>query len=175
MLTLRSRGLWLGRKGRMGTTGIQQMLRRRSREAHLDPINPHAFRHTYAYRWLSSGGSETDLLQLAGWRSRQMLSRYGASAATEIAPKSSIKSYHVRPPGRVVAGFRHNRWLLRPLTLIGEGVPTDVRQPTSIAGTPGLGVPPVESVRPPGPVRPMHATNTTNKGIIASTFLKTHL
>ena len=46
--------LWLGRKGRMGTTGVQQMLRRRSREAHLDPINPHAFRHTYAHRWLSS-------------------------------------------------------------------------------------------------------------------------
>jgi hypothetical protein len=37
----------------------------------------HAFRHTYAHRWLSSGGSEGHLLQLAGWPSRQMLSRYG--------------------------------------------------------------------------------------------------
>jgi site-specific recombinase XerD len=77
--------LWLGRRGRMGPSGVQQMLRRRSREVGIPAVNPHAFRHTYAHRWLSAGGGETDLLQLAGWRSRQMLSRYGASAAAERA------------------------------------------------------------------------------------------
>ena len=31
--------------------------------------------------WLAPGGSETDLMRLAGWKSRVMLQRYGASAA----------------------------------------------------------------------------------------------
>jgi site-specific recombinase XerD len=87
--------LWLGRRGVMGSTGVQQMLKRRSREAGLPPINPHRFRHTFAHRWMSSGGSETDLLQLAGWKSRQMLSRYRASAATERA----IEAHRKLSPG----------------------------------------------------------------------------
>jgi hypothetical protein len=32
-------------------------------------------------RRLSAGGNEVDLMRIAGWRSREMLARYGASAA----------------------------------------------------------------------------------------------
>jgi hypothetical protein len=39
------------------------------------------FRHTFAHEWLSAGGTEVDLMRIAGWRSREMLARYGASAA----------------------------------------------------------------------------------------------
>jgi integrase len=43
------------------------------------------FRHTAAHEWLSSEGSETDLMRLMGWKSPQMLRRYGASMADQRA------------------------------------------------------------------------------------------
>jgi len=76
---------WLGRKGPLTGNGILQLIRRRGREAGLKDLHPHLFRHTYAHAMLSGGMQEGDLMRLAGWKSRGMLERYGASAAAERA------------------------------------------------------------------------------------------
>lgn len=79
--------LWVGslRKDGLTVWGIGQMLGRRCEQAGIGHINPHRFRHTFAHQWRVMGGDPTDLMRLMGWKSHQMLSRYGASAADERA------------------------------------------------------------------------------------------
>jgi integrase/recombinase XerD len=43
-------------------------------------VYPHRFRHHFSHTWLDRGGAERDLMELNGWTSPQMLTRYGASA-----------------------------------------------------------------------------------------------
>jgi site-specific recombinase XerD len=73
--------LWLGKQGRLTDAGLRMMLRRRGREAGIPGLHAHQLRHTFAHAWLAQGGTETDLMRIAGWKSRAMLQRYGASAA----------------------------------------------------------------------------------------------
>lgn len=78
--------LWISAtgKGRLTPNGVQQMLRRRGRTLGIH-VHPHMFRHLFADAWLRAGGSETDLMELAGWRSRQMVGRYAAANRAERA------------------------------------------------------------------------------------------
>lgn len=77
---------WLGHRGMpLSESGVTQMLRRRCRQAGIEDINPHRFRHTMAHLWIEGGGNEGDLQRIGGWKSRTMLSRYGASAAEQRA------------------------------------------------------------------------------------------
>jgi site-specific recombinase XerD len=85
--------LWLDKYGRgpLSAGGIEQMVARRARLAGVPRIHPHQYRHTWAHQYRKSGGDRGDLKRLGGWKSDQMVDRYGASAADERAQQDYRK------------------------------------------------------------------------------------
>jgi site-specific recombinase XerD len=77
--------LWLGSRGPFAAEGVRQMLDRRADQAGIGHVHAHQFRHSFAHEWRAAGGGDDDLMRLTGWRSREMLHRYGASVADERA------------------------------------------------------------------------------------------
>lgn len=77
--------LWLGQRGPLTTSSVNAIVASRGRDAGLVHLHPHALRHAWAHRMLSSGVGEGDVMVLGGWSNRAMLSRYGAYAASERA------------------------------------------------------------------------------------------
>jgi hypothetical protein len=51
-------------------------------------VCPDRFRHHFSHTWLDRGGPEADLMELNGWISPQMLTRYGASARAARARRT---------------------------------------------------------------------------------------
>jgi integrase len=76
--------MWMGRAGPLTTSGMRVILERRCEQAGIPKLNFHRFRHTAAHTWMADPhASEGDLMVNLGWSSRQMLDRYGKSAAAE--------------------------------------------------------------------------------------------
>lgn len=93
-LTLHKHGarypqLWLGIMNRPPLTpnGVRQIVERRGRQVGIH-VWPHRFRHHFSHAWLDGGGAEGDLMELNGWKSPQMLRRYGRSARSARARRA---------------------------------------------------------------------------------------
>jgi site-specific recombinase XerC len=68
--------LWLAPRGAFTSWGIRQMMERRGARAGIIDANPHRWRNTFAHDWLDAGGSETDLMEITGWKTRAMIEIY---------------------------------------------------------------------------------------------------
>lgn len=77
--------LWLGKAGRLNKSGVQQMLRRRGREAGVENVHAHRFRRTSATLYLDAGGSETGAMYNYGWKRPEMVRHYTKATARERA------------------------------------------------------------------------------------------
>ena len=67
-------------------SGLAELIRDRGREAGVATrLHPHLFRHAAVHHMLADGMQETDVMAVAGWRSRDMLTRYAASTRQERA------------------------------------------------------------------------------------------
>lgn len=99
------RALWIGKRGPLGNTGIYQMMVRRAKQAGIEGVHPHLFRHGFADAWLEAGGTEGALAELAGWvPGSKMLHRYGkarsAARAREAHKQFSPANRLLRPGDR---------------------------------------------------------------------------
>jgi integrase len=83
--------LWLGSRNRGPLTGgaVLLMIRRRASQAGLSGLHPHLWRHTFAHEWLRAGGSEGDLMEVAGWRDRAMPAHYAGALRSERAVEAA--------------------------------------------------------------------------------------
>jgi len=77
--------LWLGRQGALSTDSIERMVRRRGKQAGIERLHPHMFRHSFAHYFRALGGSDSDLARLGGWHGTAMLQRYGSAQADRRA------------------------------------------------------------------------------------------
>jgi hypothetical protein len=108
--TRRCRRLWLsGKDGRvLSVNAVQRMMQRRGEDAGTK-LHAHIPRPGFADAWLRAGGSEGDLMEIAGWQSRQTLGRYAAATRAERAAGGHRRlspMARLRPRPRAAVGWR---------------------------------------------------------------------
>lgn len=77
--------LWRGKKGALTGSGVLQIVRRLCHRADVPHKGVHAFRRAAAAQMKRLGMNDSDILEVMGWRSVEMLRRYTAAVAEELA------------------------------------------------------------------------------------------
>jgi site-specific recombinase XerD len=77
--------VWLGVKGHMTRSGIQQMLERTGDKLGIPGLHPHRLRHVCVDALFSQGMSEQEVMALMGWSSSAMCRRYAAARRAQRA------------------------------------------------------------------------------------------
>jgi site-specific recombinase XerD len=77
--------LWMGKKGRLTRSGLQQMIARRCAQAGIARHHPHQLRHTAAVRAKQDRMDSGIAKELFGWRQDKMWDRYGKAALKALA------------------------------------------------------------------------------------------
>ena len=77
--------LWRGKKGALAGSGVLQIVRRLCRRAGVRHKGVHAFHRAAAAQMKRLGMNDRDILEVCDWRSIEMLRRYTAEEADELA------------------------------------------------------------------------------------------
>ncbi len=77
--------LWLGTRGRLKADGCARAVQRRADESGIKGVFLHKLRHSFAHYWMLDGGGDDALMRHLGWKTREMLGLYAASAGAERA------------------------------------------------------------------------------------------
>ncbi len=95
----RSDHVWLGVKGHVTRSGIQQMLERVGAQVGIEGLHPHLLRHVFVDAAFSAGMSESEVMALMGWSSAAMCRRY-AAARREARAVESYRRLGIGDPYR---------------------------------------------------------------------------
>lgn len=83
--------LWRGKKGQLTGSGVYQLVRRLCLRSGVPDKGVHAFRRAAAAQMKRLGMNDSDILEVCGWRSIEMLRRYTAAVAEELAQTAHRK------------------------------------------------------------------------------------
>lgn len=85
------RTMWLGQAATgLGYQGAVKALSNRAQAAGVEGFHLHRFRHSFASRFKRKGGSDDELMSLAGWTDPAMARLYAADTASERARATAL-------------------------------------------------------------------------------------
>jgi site-specific recombinase XerD len=98
-MATRTDALFVTKYGRLTPTGIGYVMTEIGKRAGVS-LHPHMFRHAACHYQLLAGAQESNLMQVFGWSSHNMLDRYGSQLKQERAIAAGL----AMPVGKILRG-----------------------------------------------------------------------